>query len=279
LNVYIASQVFIYVGPPVYSAAAYNIVGRLMNYLPMHAVLNPNRVLIFFVYVGAAVEAVTVAGAAKNASAGSDLDQYKSGGTLVAVGLILQAIVESFVIAIVATVHTRCSRAQMLAPNVQMLCFTLYGTSTFVLLRCICRAVESFDMFGNLGCRKNCGPILSNEWYLYAFELGPMLIFTWWMNLLHPGRYLPRQKQRYLSPDGRTERMGPGWIDRRSRWETFADPLDLKGVLKGIVSHEEYWLLENRWPVCKDGSFATGTATNMTVTGNDKELASLSPHV
>ncbi|KAJ5506571.1 RTA-like protein [Penicillium expansum] len=182
---------FIYVGPPVYSAAAYNLVGRLMNYLPMHAVLNPNRVLIFFVYVGAAVEAITVAGAAKNASAGSNLDEYKAGGTLIAAGLVLQAVVECVVIGIVATVHVRCSRARMLSPNIRMICITLYGTSTLVLLRCIFRAVEAFEMFGNLGCREKCGPILSNEWYLYAFELGPMLLFTWWLNLMHPGRYLP----------------------------------------------------------------------------------------
>lgn len=251
-----------------------------MNYLPMHAVLNPNRVLIFFVYVGAAVEAITVVGAAKSASAGSDLDKYKAGGTLIAAGLVLQAVVECVVIGVVATVHARCSRARMLSPNVRMICFTLYGTSTLVLLRCIFRAVEAFEMFGNIGCRENCGPVLSNEWYLYAFELGPMLLFTWWLNLMHPGRHLPRQKLRYLCPDGRTERMGPGWIDRRSQWETFADPLDLKGVFKGAPSHEKYWLRQDEWPVCKDGSFATGTATNTRAAGEDgKELAPLSPQV
>ncbi|KAJ5164277.1 uncharacterized protein N7500_006107 [Penicillium coprophilum] len=280
LNLYIASTVFIYVGPPVYSAAAYNLIGRLMNYLPMHAVLNPNRVLIFFVYVGAAVEATTVAGAAKNASAGSDLDKYKTGGTLVAAGLVLQAVVECCVIAVVATVHVRCSRARMLSPNVRILCITLYGTSTLVLLRCIFRAVESFKKFSDLGCRENCGTILSNEWYLYAFELGPMLLYTWWLNLMHPGRHLPREKERYLCPDGRTERMGPGWIDRRSQWETFADPLDLKGMLKGTPSHEKYWLRPDEWPVCKEGSFAMGTATNKRIAFEDeRDLAPLSPSV
>lgn len=86
-----------YLAPPIYSAAAYNLVGRLMNYLPMHAVLNPNRVLIFFVYVGAVVEAITAAGAAKNAAAGSDIDKYKCGGEVIAAGLVLQAVVECLV--------------------------------------------------------------------------------------------------------------------------------------------------------------------------------------
>ncbi|KAJ6069962.1 hypothetical protein N7499_011849 [Penicillium canescens] len=280
LNIYIASSIFIYAGPPIYSAAAYNIVGRLMNYLPMHALLNPNRVLIFFVYLGAAVEAMTAAGAAKNLTADGNIEEYETGGALIAAGLVLQAAVECCVISVVATVHARCSRASMLSPNVRILCITLYGTSTLVLLRCIFRAVEAFEMFKKIGCRENCGSILSHEWYLYAFELGPMLIFTWWMNVFHPGRNLPRQKNRYLSPDGRTERMGPGWIDRRSTWETFADPLDLGGMIKGKPSHEEYWLREDEWPVCKDGSFAVGTATNTRIALEDqRELAPLSPNV
>lgn len=271
MNLYIAQSVFIYLAPPVYSAAAYNIVGRLMNYAPMHAVLNPNRVLIFFVYVGAAVEGITVAGAAKNAAAGTDLSQYKSGGVLIAAGLVLQAAVECVLVGIVATFHKRASRAGKVPRNIRTLCFTLYGTSTFVLLRCICRAIEAFEMFGKLGCRENCGPILSNEWYLYAFELGPMLIFTYWLNILHPGRFLPREKSRYLDIDRSTERYGPGWIDRRSRWETFVDPLDIEGMIKGHPSHDPYWLRPEEWPVCQDGSFAEGTASNERTRTQSKE--------
>jgi hypothetical protein len=79
-----------------------------------------------------------------------------------------------------------------------------------------------------------------------------MLIFTWWMNLMYSGRHLPRQKIRYQYPDGRTERMGPGWLDRPSRLEKSADTLDLKGAVKGTPSHEDYWLREDEWPVCKD---------------------------
>jgi hypothetical protein len=273
MNLFIAQAVFIYLAPPVYSAAAYNVVGRLMNYLPMHAVFHPDRVLMVFVYAGAAVEGITVAGAAKNAAAGDDLNQYKSGGVLIAVGLILQAAVEGLVITVVAIVHTRAARAGTVPRNVSTLCVTLYGTSTFVLLRCIFRAVESFEMFGNLGCTDNCGPILSNEWYLFAFELGPMLIFTFWLNLLHPGRYLPRNKTRYLDTDGRTERMGPGWSDRRDPWETFIDPLDFQGKMKGQVSHDQYWLRPNEWSICEDGSFAKGSASNMKLRSASKERA------
>ncbi|KAJ5721611.1 uncharacterized protein N7483_009545 [Penicillium malachiteum] len=262
MNLYIAQSVFIYLAPPVYSAAAYNLVGRLMNYAPMHAVLNPNRVLIFFVYVGAAVESITVAGAARTAAAGSDLNQYKSGGILIAAGLVLQSVVECLVVTIVVTFHRRVSRAGATPRNVKTVCYTLYGTSTFVLLRCVFRAVEAFETIGKVGCSENCGPVLSNEWYLYAFELGPMMIFTYWLNLLHPGRFLPREKKRFLDMDRSTERSGPGWMDRRSMWETVIDPFDLAGMRKGQPSHDEYWLRPEEWPVCENGSFADGTASN-----------------
>lgn len=267
LNLYIAQNVFIYLAPPVYSAAAYNIVGRLMNYMPMHAVLNPDRVLIFFVYVGAAVESITVAGAAKEAAAQGNIDKLRSGGELVAAGQVLQGVVECIVISIVVTFHRRVARAGVVPRNVKIVCFTLYGTSTFVLMRCIFRAVENFETFSHLTCRENCGPILSHEWFLYAFELGPMLVFTYWLNMLHPGRFLPREKNRYLGVDRQTELYGPGWTDRRSRLATYLDPLDISGSIKGEASHDQYWLRDSNFRVA-EGSFAAGTASNKKSSAN-----------
>lgn len=186
------------------------------------------------------VEDIIAAGAAKSAAAGSDISKYKSDRELIAVGLVLQAVVECLVLGVVATVHVRAAQASIVPRNMRTVCITLYGTSTLVVLRCIFRAVETFEMFHHLGCVENCAPIPSNERYLYAFELEPMLIFTYWMNLLPPGRFLPRNKSRYLGTDGRVERIIPGWIDHRNQWETFLDPLDIEGVIMGQRSHEKY---------------------------------------
>ncbi|EKV16355.1 hypothetical protein PDIG_08850 [Penicillium digitatum PHI26] len=60
-----------------------------MNYLPMHAAFKPNHVLIFIIYVDAGMNAITEAGAAKNASAGSEMDEHKASGTFIAAGLVL----------------------------------------------------------------------------------------------------------------------------------------------------------------------------------------------
>lgn len=65
------------------------------------------------------------------------------------------------------------------------------------------------------------------------------------------------------------------WLPRGLR----TNPLDLKGMVTGKPSHEEYWLREDQWPVFKEGSFASGTATNTRSTSQAKELAPLDHNV
>lgn len=266
LNLYIVQTVFVYAGPPIYSATAYNIIGRLLHYLPMHSPLHPNRVTIFFIYLGAAVESLTAAGAARMASNYDDLSLYKSGGTLISIALLLQAVIEAMVVSIISLVHYRASHAaHPPPPNVRRLCITLYGTSFLIIFRCICRAVESFTLYTTVdSCLQgHCSPIITHEWYLYSFEAAPMVLFTYWLNIMHPGRLLPRQKTRYLDLDCQTERLGPGWIDKRSKFQTIIDPFDLSGMMAGKPNHEAFWLWPEKWPVAGDGSFAQGTASNV----------------
>ncbi|MCF7632425.1 RTA1 domain-containing protein [Oscillospiraceae bacterium SCCA1] len=265
-NLYIAQTVLVLAGPPIYSAAEYNVLGRLMRYLPMHAPLHPGRVVVIFVYAGIAVESLTSAGASLYATASvDDASKFKLGGTLISISLVLQAVIEVVFISLVAVIHRRCVRHRMLTPNVRKLCIMLYGTSAFVLIRCIFRAIESFALHSTDDCSANslCRFVSQNEWYLYAFEAAPMVIYTYWINVIHPGRLLPSSPNRYLDTDGATERMGPGWVDTRSRWETFVDPLDVGGVIRGRPAHEEFWLKSDVWPVAEGGSFARGTATNV----------------
>ena len=248
LNLYIAQYVFIYAGPPIYSAGEYSVLGRLLRYLPMHAPLNPNRVMVLFIYLGAAVEGLTAAGASLVATAKDDAPQRRSGATLISIALVLQAVIELVFIAIVATVHRRCVLVSTFPKNIRQLCIVLYGTSTLVFIRCIFRAIESFaTVSASSTCNELCQTVLLHEWYLYVFEALPMVLYTWWINAIYPGALLPRNRNVYLDLDGKTERRGPGWIDQRSRWETFADPFDLVGVMKGQQHHEKFWLDPDKW--------------------------------
>ncbi len=249
---FIAQTVLILAGPPIYAAAEYNILGRLMHYLPMYAPLNPSRVVYLFVYMGAAVEGLTAAGASLMASGSIGTSTYLTSGVLISVALVLQGVVECLFLSMVAVLHNRCVRGRMLAPNVRLLCIMLYGTSGLVLLRCIFRAVQAFSMYTGSRRQYYCGTSTRDEWYLYAFEAAPMALYTYWLNIIHPGRYLLIEHKRYLDPDGKTERMGPGWIDDRSKALTFIDLFDVKSAFHGRSESTRFWLRPEEWPACPD---------------------------
>ncbi|KAL4876446.1 RTA1 like protein-domain-containing protein [Aspergillus karnatakaensis] len=265
-NLYIAATVFVYAAPPIFSASAYNILGRIMQYIPMYAWLNPNRTVYFFIYVGAVVEGLTAAGGARIATGATEVEKYRTGAVLMAISVILQCIVEIVLAGIVGTLHMKCARAGMVPRNLRFVFYTLYGTSTLVLMRCLYRAVESLYTLDPPGvaCNDTCEYFQRQEWLLYAFDAAPMVLFTFWINLLHPGQYLPRDKTRYLDFDGITERIGPGWLDSRPKFETFIDPLDLSGMMKKDKHHTKFWDEPHRWPACED-AFTTGTASNVKV--------------
>lgn len=262
LGLYIAETILIYAGPPIYAAAEYNILGRLMHYLPMHASLNPGRLVYLFIYIGVLVEALTGAGAGRIARSELGSQRYKTGGTLIAAALLIQGAVELIFVYMVATLHLRCKRKGMLTPNVRTVCFTLYGTAGLVVLRCLFRAVEAFTQYLSDCEGYYCGGVVNREWYLYVFEAAPMLVYTYWLNLIHPGRFLPREHKRYLDADGRTERMGPGWVDNRPKAMTYIDIFDFEGAIKGRAEDAKFWERPEEWPACQDGTFASGTASN-----------------
>ena len=233
-----------------------------MFYLPMHAPLHPSRLKYFFIYLGALVEALTGAGAGRLAASRVGTDKYKSGGTLIAISLVLQGAVEIVFVSMVILMHSRAKKSGMLSRNVKVVCITLYGCSTLVLLRCVFRAVEAFSQYTSDCEEVYCGGVVTSEWYLYAFEAAPMVLYTFWFNLLHPGRFLPNEPKRYLDVDGKTERLGPGWIDERPLWVTFVDPFNSFKDERGSSEKTRFWTRPEEWTKCRDGSFALGTASN-----------------
>jgi hypothetical protein len=245
LDLYIAETVFILAGPPIYSAAEYNILGRLMRYVPMHASLNPTRIVTFFVYVGAAVEGLTTAGAAQLGGGAKNESLLRSGARLVAIGTTLQAVVELVFMGLVAHLHYRCVKSNMNTREIHRVCIMLYGTSTLVLARCIFRGIEKFAQLSVIQtgtCGAVCRTVILKEWYLFVFEAAPMVVYTYWLNFMHPAMFLPQKGTHYLDFD-KTVREGPGWVDGRSSWVTFVDPCDIRR------NHDKFWLRPEEWPV------------------------------
>ncbi|WZH41736.1 RTA1 like protein-domain-containing protein [Fusarium acuminatum] len=263
LALYMISTIFIYLAPPIYSAAEYNTLGRLMHYLPMHSIINPNRVVYIFVFLGSLVEVFTAIGASWIAAGNGrqDQDRLSSGATFMAVAVILQAVIELGFITMVGILHRRCSKANMLPCNVRTLFIMLYGTSILILIRCIFRAVETFELRDILASgQDNSNALMKREWPFYVLEAIPVALYTYWLNIIHPGRYLPHDQRQYLDFDGKTERMGPGWIHKR-HWVMFiADPFDMIGMLT-MKKRDAFYLRPSEWPET-DNCFAQGRGSN-----------------
>ncbi|RMJ07113.1 hypothetical protein BHE90_007299 [Fusarium euwallaceae] len=264
LAFYMIQSIFVYLAPPIYSAAEYNTLGRLMHYLPMHAIINPNRVVYIFVFLGALVETLTAIGASWMAAGNGkqDKDRYVQGSTFMAIAVVLQGVVEIAFIALVGIIHHRCVKAKMMPKNVRTLFIMLYGTSLLIIIRCVFRAVETFQLRDILESeRDNNEALLKHEWPFYVLETIPVALYTYWLNIVHPGRYLPSDPRQYLDFDGKTERMGPGWIHNRPWFAYVADPFDFIGMFT-MKKRDPFYLRASEWPEV-DNCFAQGQGTNV----------------
>ena len=270
LALFIIQSILTYLAPPIYSAAEYNTLGRLMHYLPMHAIVNPNRVVYIFLFLGSLVETFTAIGSSWMAGGqGKDnKDLLLRGATLISISVVLQGIVELLFLATTAHLHYRCTRAKMLPKNVRTLFIMLYGTSTLILVRCVFRSVESFQLRNVLNADGNGdAALLRHEWPLYAFETLPVIFYTYWLNIIHPGRFIPNDQKQYLDFDGKTERMGPGWIFKRPWVMYVADPFNFIGMLV-MKKREKFYLQPERWPEVQN-NFAKAMGKNY---GSNKEV-------
>lgn len=260
VGMFIAQFVLVLMGPPLYAAAEYFILGRLFAYLPYHTPIHPGRVLSTFFMLSVIVESLTANGAANSSGTGRSEGQIKNGLACLKAALIIQTCIEAFFFSLVALLEYRCRKARKFPRNIRMVCYTLYVTSFMMFVRCIIRTIEGFDA---AACDPNapdydgyCGYISRHEWCLYIFEIANITVFVVLLTVFHPGKYLPRDTNVFLDPvDGHTERVGPGFssADARPLWKTIIDPFNFYGILtgRGMVMRR-FW--EEPQPVYERGT-------------------------
>ncbi|KAI9369669.1 hypothetical protein BJX61DRAFT_545353 [Aspergillus egyptiacus] len=239
LMVYILSQVFIYICPPLLELSNYHVLGRVFSYVPSHAPIPPHLVLGIFGVVMAVVETINALGVAFTANPVGTNQSLGSKLVLASLGIQL-ALVTSFLL-IAAIFHRRCEMAHLPKRGIRTLLVTLYISMFLILIRCIYRLVENtgnteidFDHPEEL---QSLSPLLRYEWFFYVFEAAVMLLNSVLWNVHNPGRYLPRNKTVFLSQDGITEVV----VDEEPRTANLG-----RGVLQiltcglwGIISPEK----------------------------------------
>jgi len=257
VNLFIAQFVLIIIGPPLYAAAEYFILGRLMAYFPYHAPIHPGRVLSTFLILSAIVESLTANGAANSAGTGRTPSQVRSGRDCIKAALILQCFIEATFFSLVAFLHHRCKRAGHFTSKVRPVFYVLYITSAMMLVRCIVRVVEAFEASGCVAqkAKPYCGTIDKHEIFLWIFEIANITLFIILLAIFHPGKYLPRSSEIFLDPrDVTIERVGPGYskVDKRPLLVTVLDPFNIYGILTGKgMANLSFW--DEDQPMYHDG--------------------------
>ncbi|KAH3005450.1 hypothetical protein KXV73_000133 [Aspergillus fumigatus] len=207
LLVYILSQVFIYICPPLLELANYHVLGRLFYYVPNLAPLPPGKVLAIFGALMALVEALNALGVALNANPTGS--QQGLGKALILVSLALQLCVVLAFVLTAASFQWRCAKANIRRRSLPTLLITLDISMGLILVRCIYRLIEHVDNtsvdLGDPEGLRSLSPLLRYEWFFYVFEASLMLLNSFLWNVFNPGRYLPRYPTVYLAADGTTE--------------------------------------------------------------------------
>ncbi|KAF7117178.1 hypothetical protein CNMCM5793_005898 [Aspergillus hiratsukae] len=242
LGIFIASNVLLLVGPPVYEGANFFTLGRILYYVPYHSPIHPGRVFSTFVAMGIAIEAITVNGAVLVANTDNSVSKQDTGKALLKAALILQIALMVGFIALASQFYLNCRRAGVLNSKVKRALYVLYCSCTLITARTIYRTVEYFTAASlNIHDVSNLSPILKDEWFFWVFEAAIMFTNTTVLNVFHPMHWLPRSNKIYLAKDGVTEIEGPGYEDGRPFLQTLIDPFDFIGLIANKGRKEKYW--------------------------------------
>jgi hypothetical protein len=220
------------------------MLSRILYYVPYHSPIHPGRVLTTFGAISAIIEALNSNGAAYVANTSLPKSRQDIGKSLLKSALVMQLGVLSLFVTLAAYYHRKCKKAGQLPDNLRAVLITLYISSCLIGIRTIYRTVEYFTS-ANLNFHTldptTISPILRYEWFFWVFEACLMVTNTFWLNVRHTMRYLPRDNKIYLAQDGVTEIQGPGYEDKRLFIVTIFDPFDFVGMCRGRNMEKRFW--------------------------------------
>lgn len=227
---------------PVYSLANYILLGRLLYYIPYLAPMHPGRVISTFVGLDAVIGALTANGAALVSNPSNSASKVRSGRDQFRASILLQLFCFIGFILIEILFHRRCIKARnIVTPRLRTLFVLLYVSSGLILVRNIYRVIEVFEGID--------GYIAHHESFFWVFDGALMIINTVMFNIIHPMMILPQSNKVYLATDGCTERMGPGWMDKRNFFLTLIDPFDIVGLVMNKDQKVKFWEREEEFPI------------------------------
>lgn len=207
LIVYVLSQVFVFVAPPLLELANYHVLGRVLLYVPYLAPISPGRVLSTFGLLMGIVETLNALGVALASNpAGAS---QGTGSSMVIAALGMQLVIILTFVVLAATFHRRIARTGLETKPVRVVLVVLYCSMVLILVRSVYRLIEHLGNttvdLDDMAALEALSPVLRYEWYFYVFEAGVMFLNSAVWNVFSPGRFLPQSPRVYLARDGVTE--------------------------------------------------------------------------
>lgn len=255
LPIFIASAVLLFAGPPVYSGADYFILARALYYIPYLSPLHPGRVWSTFIGLDVLVEAFAANGAALAVNQGLPEARRIIGFNLIKASLIMQVVLFFAFASVVAVFHIRARRLGVVNYKLKVIIYTMYVSCTLILLRNLFRTITIFfpsNAYAN-----------TTEWLIWVWEMVPMLLNTYMLNVWPPAKYLPSDNKVYLARDGKTELQGPGWEDKRHFLLTVFDPFNVGGMIRGEDNKTRFWEKDGIEPVHGQEQSGANTGTRL----------------
>ncbi|KAG8836176.1 hypothetical protein FRC17_009519 [Serendipita sp. 399] len=229
--------------PPIYSAADYFILAKTLHYVPSQAPMHPGRVVTTFVTLDGLCEMLMGTGIGQVVNYDKP-KRVQIGTILIKTGLILQIVLFIGFVTVAVRFHANVRKANLVGRWTTVL-YVLYTSAFVISVRCLYRVVEYF-----MG---TTGPLYRLEVYFHVFEATLMLINVIVLNVLHPGRFLPKSNKMFLNENGQEERgERGGWDDNRPFLLTLIDPFNIKGLIddraekKKKKKKDNAYLMEDR---------------------------------
>ncbi|KAF3066399.1 Protein RTA1 [Daldinia childiae] len=196
-NPYIIQSILLLLGPTLFAASIYMILGRLVVLLEAdrYSLIKPRWLTKVFV-LGDLLSFFAQGGGGGILTQAKSVDDVRRGENIIIGGLCIQILFFGFFIVVTLVFHRRIAKnptrnALALPTPWRMLIMALYLSSALIMARSVYRVAEYV-----LG---SDGELQSKEAYLYCLDALPMLIVSLAYNWFHPSRVINRDRHQRLS--------------------------------------------------------------------------------
>ncbi|CAG7555143.1 unnamed protein product [Fusarium equiseti] len=185
-NPYIMQSILLLLGPALFAASIYMVLGRLIVLLDAgHLSLIRTQWLTKVFVLGDVLSFLAQSGGGGMLASAKSKDNVEMGENMIVGGLFIQIIFFGFFMVVTVVFHMRIrsrptSRSLVLSTPWEKLIFILYVSSLLILVRSIFRVAEYV-----LG---KDGALQAQEYWLYIFDATLMSLVAVIFNIFHPSR-------------------------------------------------------------------------------------------